>query len=422
MTRVLILAVCLAACATSPFTPPPAGLPTTFGDREVFYGPRCIVIARSESSAADLHDCVAQLADHVEAATGETPRRGLVLALEFDDPLPIEPVEAYATTMGELHARATGATNLRVAFEKAKTKDGREVEIDEAVPMRMRSFAVPRDDETLSLPQILRDEAAFVAVLPTTDCLEEVADVVFEAGLEAEGISMWKRAMLAPFRGTLIDRVVGEFRKTSRAAVLAAYLPVGSVDEATLDRVCELASVSPELVHGRPATGPSKEEVDAIDEAITHLRSVPHDRRLTSAPTGEGLVATAYAQLAFTHFVEVGPTPTEGLRNAAQEHGKHYCHAPVPPGIPDRAAAEAFDAAIPRDVNARVLVVSADQEQRALLLGAHAYYLGGVDVPTAVQTAVGLGAVSQAPAFAKALANAPRSDPQPRANQEQQSR
>ncbi|MEQ1632268.1 MAG: hypothetical protein ABL997_07825 [Planctomycetota bacterium] len=413
MTRVLILAVCLAACAASPFTAPPSGLPTTLGDREVFYGPRCIVIARSESSAADLHDCVALLADQVKEATGKVPARGLVLAMEFDDPLLIEPVEAYATTMGELHARATGATNLRVPFETAKTKDGREVEIDPAVPMRMRSFAVPRDDETLSLPQILRDQAAFVAVLPTTDCLEEVADVVFEAGMEAEGISMWKRAMLAPFHGTLIDQLVQEFRKTSRATVIAACLPVGSVDEATIDRVCELAGVSPRLVHGRPSTGPSKEEVDAVDDAITHLRTVPHDRRLTSGPTGEGLVATAYAQLAFTHFIEVAPTPSETMRAAAQEHQKHYSHVPVAKGLPDRTAAEELDAAIPRDVNSRVLVVSAEPEQRALLLGAHAYYFCGVDVPTAVQTAVELGAVNQAPAFAKALANSPRSDPEP---------
>ena len=422
MTRVLFVVGCLAACAASPFTAPPTGLPTSHGDREVFYGPRCIVIARSEHSAADLHDCVAQLADQVKEATGKEPRRGLVLAMEFDDPLPIEPLEAYATTMNELHARATGATNVRVPFERAKTSDGREVEIDEAVPMRIRSFAVPRDDETLSLPQILRDQAAFVAVLPTTDCLEEAADAVLEAGLTAEGISMWQRAMLAPFRGTLVDQLVQEFRKSCRATILAAYLPVGSVDEATIDRVCELAGVSPGLVHEKPSTGPSREDVDAIGDAITHLRPVPHDRRLTSGPKGEGLVATTYAQLAFTHFVDVAPTPSEDLRKAAQEHHKHYSHVPLPAGIPDRAAAEALDAAIPRDVNARVLVVSADPEQRALLLAAHAYYLCDVDVPTAVQTAVELGAVSQMSAFAKALANSPRPIERPRSNQEPQPR
>jgi hypothetical protein len=386
----------LAACTTGPWHEPPAGLPLVWRDRDVHYGPDCVVIASSGSGAASVHALVGELASAIAAETGARPPLGLVLALDADDPLPIEPSAAWLDAVCDLHARATGTPPRRLDLPAPRTRDNRTVELDPALLPRLLGTAVPRDDETLGLPQVLRERAAFVAVVPTRACIEHVADAMFDAGLDAEDVSLLKRALIAPFRGRALAPMVDMFTRTLRAVLLAAWLPAVVRDDAEFDRVCARAGVQPGLVRG---TGDASNGNTTEDTAP---RAASHDARLHVAAPPAGHTIAAHAT-SFTHFVDVGRTQHERFAAAARAYGKSCVHVPVRGDLPSRDDAERLARALPADPQARVLVFGESLEQPALLVAAHAFWLAGRDAADATIIAADLGAITGVAALSRAL-------------------
>lgn len=400
----LALLLLLAACSAAPWSPPPDGLPTEWRGLDVYYGTSCVVLASSSGGASEVHTLVEEVAAAIHAETGASPAPGLVLALGVEDPLPVEPVDAWFVALRDLHARATGTPPRRFDVMRLRTREDRNLEIDPALPARLLGTAVPRDDESLGLPRELRERASFVAVLPTRSCLEDVADDLLAAALDAEGASFFERALFAPFRGTAIGTMADESTKSLRAVLLAAWLPALVRDDAQFDRVCTRAGVSPAVVRGTTNEQTAEGEVG-------RLRAVAHDGRLHVAPPPAGDACSVYAKLPFTHFADVGHTRNERFAAAASDAGKTCVHVPVRGDPPGRDDAERLAAVLPTEGLVLMLVFGESLDQVALLLGAHAYWIGGLSAGDAMSTAIELGATSGVAAFGRSL---PSEQPPPR--------
>ena len=110
-----------------------------------------------------------------------------------------------------------------------------------------------------------------------------------------------------------------------------------------------------------------------------------------------------FARLPFTHFVDVGQVRNERFAAAARAAGKPCVQVPVRGEPPGRDDAERLAAVLPTRAEALVLVFGDSLDQVALLLGAHAYWIGGLGAGDATSTAVDLGATRGVAAFGRSL-------------------
>ena len=186
------------------------------------------ILATSEASAEDALRFMGELRARLASEVDLQPGRGLIIAVAFDDPVVLEELEEledpeeYMCAVALLHTRALGVALNTEAALLAEGGDSQDSQISEETVQRIRTLftrsmagALPADAEEINLPPALTDSAAWVFMLPTDDCLDEVVDRMITIAVAESDLGFAQRAVFALIRGRVEEKFaqqVGQFR------------------------------------------------------------------------------------------------------------------------------------------------------------------------------------------------------------------
>lgn len=214
-----------ALAPDTPWSPLAEELPGTWRNLQLFEGECAFVLASSDAGARQAH-AVARLACQLFAdELGRSPRRGLVIAGSKDDQLLVDDADALLAAMARWNAAATGreAPPSRSTSRRRSHRD----DVPPELAVRLSTVGIPVDEPVLGLPAPLRQQIAYVVLLPSDDCIEMSCAAIIEMGLEREGVSWFKKMLVKASIGPASQPMVREFRALS----LATFLEVVSWSE-----------------------------------------------------------------------------------------------------------------------------------------------------------------------------------------------
>lgn len=206
----------LGGCTAVEWQPRAAELPDRWRDHRLFVSEQAYVLATSEAAAAEVHELVTAARPRLVAEIDSEPGRPLIIALSFDDPLPITDPEDYGRALREWRQTVLGVPTggTRIGFPIGSRMqmgpDGETVEVDPAIPLHMIGTPIPGDDPRLALPPALVAAARGVTLLPTASCLEAGTDAMIDIALEAQGISRFTYAAVALIVGDPADKLTAK--------------------------------------------------------------------------------------------------------------------------------------------------------------------------------------------------------------------
>ncbi|MCA8952121.1 MAG: hypothetical protein KDE27_21605 [Planctomycetes bacterium] len=228
----------LAACSTVEWQAHPDDLPDGWRDYRLFVSDAAYVLARDGSAAAEVLDRVgAARAEVAQALGGGDPGRGLVIALSFDDPLPVagsagDGGAGYGNALGEWRKQVLGfaAPADPSTAGGFRGPNGETIEIDPEIPLRMQAAPVVGDDPRLALPPALVAAATCVALVPTDSCIATCTDRFIDAALAAQGISSLTYSAMRVFLGDPAEQVREGLREQAHRTLVDTWSAALAVD------------------------------------------------------------------------------------------------------------------------------------------------------------------------------------------------
>ncbi len=386
----VFLFVLVAACTSVDWAPPDPELPTGWREYRLFVSDEAFVLARDESAAAEVHQRVAAARTTVAEMLGSAPERGLVLALSFDDPLPIADPEEYGKAVTEWCQQVFGGkekANFEFGSRVQMAPGGKEIDVDPAVPLHMLTTPVRGDDGRLGLPGPLLERAQFVALVPTDTCLEECVDYMIDRALEAEGMSRFTYAAMTLVVGDPADKVLAKMREQSHEALSRTW--------------------------GMAAGVEFDKDGDGVDEAeplpIQDPNAVRYPRAVPWFVVGEVADAQTLAWVKERNWdgvVDTSAQPAPEAARAMAALGRHYLHLPRQAQLPSTAEVKrlgAFYDECRKEGRDRFVIVRGNAEYGAALVASHAYHVLGATVERALEVSAHYGAGTLHPVLAAEL-------------------
>ncbi|MCR9246188.1 MAG: hypothetical protein NXI31_14250 [bacterium] len=384
------LFVLAAGCTSVEWAPPDPELPTGWRDYRLFVSRAAFVLARHEDAAAEVHEHVARARAAVAEELGSMPERGLVLALSYDDPLPIEDPDEYGKAVSDwVGAVFRGQRGGKFEFgsRMRMRPGGKELEVDPAIPLHMVTVPIPGDDERLDLPSALVERAKFVALVPTDACLEECIDYMIDRSLEAEGMSRLTYAAITLIVGDPADKLFEKLREQTHETLSRAWGLAVGVD---FDREGDGANA-------------------AVALPILDRKEIRYPRQMPWFIVGDIEDAETLTRVRTHHWRGVVDTTAEPAPEVDREMaaaGKHYLHLPRKAELPSRAEAERlgeFYDECRQNGRDRFVIVRGEPEYGAALVASHAYYVRGKSVEDALAVGAHYGSGTLQPPLAAEL-------------------
>ena len=403
-TLLATVALLLVSCTSVEWAEPTPELPTSWRHCQLFVSDAAYVLASSEDAAAEAHALAAEAQQVIAAEFGRDPGRGLILALSFDDPLPIEDPKQYSEALHDWHTRVTGADGppMDLRSRMRMGPDSEPIEVDPALPLHLVGAPIPADQTRLDLPPALVEAAAFVAVLPTPSCLEDAADAMVDIACEAKGISsaaLWTMSLVVGHPATMLR---DKFLERTKVTLYEAWLPVF---EPTPERAFAVLQrgglIDPDAVYSPPPPPPErgKHWYELMTREMRFPKTAPRFA-VDTRPAGD--LMHLLPQAGWNGFVDTGPRPDNRISNALHDANKQYLHLPMASAVPSRADAERlgqFYAELAAERHRPSVFVYGDHEFGAALVASHAFWVLGRSRDEALEIAKHYGAGDLLPAL-----------------------
>ncbi|MCR9244166.1 MAG: hypothetical protein NXI31_03985 [bacterium] len=364
----LLLLSGFAACSTVEWQQPPSELPERWRDYRLFVSDQAYVLARDGSAAADSYDLIANVRRRLSQRQAEVSSnadlgRPLILALSYEDPLPIPEPEAWSAAVQGWQRQLLGIQgDFQIGNQMQVGPKGKQVEIDPAVALHMLSTPIVGDDARLALPTALVSAADCVVLLPTESGTRAAADVMIDAALEAQGISSFSYAAMKLVVGDPADKMWEEMAKQATETLAKTWARARGIELETADA-------------SRPGNTPPGRLPAGWHELV-----LPGARTAASAPwfvVGELRGTTVIENGPWRGYVDTFPYISEQLPRLCAANGREYLHVPDKGGLPTRTDVDRLEELRQRCGDDGYVFVAGKQEFGAALVASHAlWHLG----------------------------------------------
>jgi len=380
----LLALVLLASCASVDWQQPAPELPDSWRDYRLFVSDAAFVLARNEAAAAEAHANVLAVRAAVAERCQDELGRPLVVAMSFDDPLPIPDPEQYTAAISRWYEQVIGLP-APFDFESSAMMggDGEGIEIDPTLPLHIVAAPIAEADTTLELPRALVDAATFAVIAPTESCIERTVDAMTDIALEAQGVSRLTFHVMTLVAGNPIAEATAKARNQVHSTMAKAWLSVlGAdvvefVDPATVD-IPEPGE--PPSMAWLEVIGPRSRFTQQEPWFIVGEQSTLDVESLQRSPI-VGIVNVYYYS---------DPREARILHRA----GKRFSHLPNKSRLPTRRDADQLDQfyeSCRHNGNGAFVYIMGDAEYAAALVAAHALWHQQRPKEEALQLAIDLG-------------------------------
>lgn len=379
---------------------------TSWREYRLFVTDAAYVLGRDEDAAAEAHALVSRTDDLIRAELGTAAGRGLIIALSFEDELPIADPATYASALHSWRERVTGMPQQEVEMQRAmRGRDGKSIELAPDLPLRLISCGVPLDDTLLALPLDLVASAEFIAIAPTSSCIARATDAMVDAACEAQGIGSFQLLALSAI-GMHPAKIMQE-RLEPMALIGLIEAMTNALDQkpdseqllAMLKRA-GIAPANARVITKKPRERPL-EPGEPTEWNDVSLVTADGGAALILGPQPNRTLLKNLAETRWPAFADLRMEPLHepATQRAIESAGRLYAHLPQKNAVPTQEDAEALDALYRQIEGNRAVYLFGDHQYAAALIAAHAYYVRGEARERALEVAEQCGAGTLHPAL-----------------------